>query len=50
MNNTTPKTMNLKQLLATYGIMAVLVIIINAAIIAGAVWLIVTVLKWMEVL
>lgn len=42
--------MNLKQLLATYGIMAVLVIIINAAIIAGAVWLIVTVLKWMEVL
>jgi len=42
--------MNLKQLVGAYGVMAVIALVINGALLAGAVWLVVKVLKWTGVL
>jgi hypothetical protein len=42
--------MTLKKLIAAYGIMAVIVIAVNLAILAAAVWLVVKVLQWTGVL
>ena len=42
--------MTFKKLISTWVIMAVIVIIINAAILAGAVWLVIKVLQWTGVI
>jgi len=42
--------MSIKKMVVGWGIMAVVFLIINAAILAGAVWLVVKVLQWTGVL
>lgn len=42
--------MNPKRLFATWGIMTIAAVILNLAILGGAVWVVVKVLKWTGVL
>ena len=42
--------MTFKKMVGAWGIMAVVALIVNAAILVGAVWLVVKVLQWTGVL
>lgn len=42
--------MNLKKLVGIYGIAALIALVVNGALLAGAVWLVVKVLQWTNIL
>lgn len=42
--------MDAKKMIGAYGVMVVLTVLINAVLLAGAVWLVVKVLQWTGVL
>jgi len=42
--------MTLKQMIGVYGIAAVIAILVNGAIAAGVVWLVVVMLRWLGVI